>query len=169
MIWSSDAPQWRDQTYTIHLGWGSVLGSLADVSGWLAARMWCLRASSSASPGSVWGVRAPADIHSRIGWLWWDGSVQQIVRVMQHLSSIYQEISGRALKLCLLWWFVLALLQTSCVNMRNKSSHLYRKGLTCFQEGSVHLGAVPITAGSRYMMVNCRFRPSPLPAAVGLL
>lgn len=61
--------------------------------------MWCLRASSSASPGSVWGVRAPADIHGGIGRLWWDGSVQQIVRVMQHLSSIYQEISGRALKL----------------------------------------------------------------------
>lgn len=135
MIWSSDAPRWRDQTYTIHLGWGNALGSLADASGWLAARMRCFRASSSASPGRVWGVRAPADIRGGISGLWWDGSIQQIARVIQHLSSIYQEIPGRALKLCLLWWFVLALLQTSCVNMWNKSSHLYRKGLTCFSRG----------------------------------
>lgn len=100
-------PQWRDQTYTIHLGWGNALGSLADASGWLAARMRCLRASSSASPVRVWGATAPADVRGGIGWLWWDGSVQQIVMVMQHLSSIYQEIiwqSPCALSALVIWF-----------------------------------------------------------------
>lgn len=79
------------------------LGGLADAGGWLAAPAWSLRASSSASPSSMWGARGPTDVCGGIGRLWWDGRVQEIARVLQHLSSVSQEIPGRAFKLCVLW------------------------------------------------------------------
>lgn len=148
---------------------GARWGSLADASGWLAAHTRCLRASSSATPGRVWGARAPADVHSGIGQLWWDGSVQQIVRIMQHLSSIYQEISGRAPQALSALVICFSPPADILCKYAKQKLPIVQQGLNPFSRG---VSAIRSSAHHRLELVRDGKLPlqtSPVPAAVGLL
>lgn len=132
MMGSGDAPRWRDQTYTVPLG-----GEFGR-RGWLAG-------SSQAQPSCfllclsrrAWGSRAPAEL-LLVGW-----QHAGDPRVMQHLSSSH-FLAEPSSSVC-----SGDLVYPSCANMQTESSHLYRKGLTCFPEGLMGLGALPST-GSWY-------------------
>lgn len=132
MMGSGDAPRWRDQTYTVPLGRGVWQ---AWVAGWqLSAQPSCFLLCLSCC---VWGSRAPAEL-LLVGW-----QHAGDPRVMQQLSSSH-FLAEPSSSVC-----SGDLVYPSCANMQTESSHSYRKGLTCFPEGLMGLGALPST-GSWY-------------------